>query len=161
MPCRRERDEHLDQPEVHVAVADDGGDVHTGEHEREPAEEPVKIQQPRGSWLAAERASGERETPQHRCTEDRPRDDATGTSDVPQELAVHQLPPLEVTADRLDREVPETACGTVVDVDVEADDFEVLDDAVELVDVLDEVDDEVDALAVELVVADCCASTAR
>jgi hypothetical protein len=164
MPRRRERDEHLDQPEMHVAVADDGSDVHAGEHEREPAEESVKIQQPRRPRLAPERARGQRETPQHRRTQDRPRDDTTGTSDVPEEHAVHQLPPLVVTADRPERELPETACGTVVDVvvDVDVDDFE-------LVDVLDEVDDgvdvdddaDVDALAAAFVVAGCCAPTAR
>jgi hypothetical protein len=160
MPCRRERDEHLDQAEVHVAVTDDGGDVHAREHEREPAEEPVKIQQPRGPRFTTEGARGECQTPKHRRAQDGPRDDTAGASDVPEELAVHQLPPLVVTADRLDREVPDTAWGTVVDVvDVVAD--------FELVDVLDEVDEEVDddvevdALVAAFVVAGCCASTAR
>jgi hypothetical protein len=63
-PRRRERHQHVDGVEAHVAVGDEAGDVHADEHQRGPAEEPVQIEQPCRRHPTAEEAGRQGDAPQ-------------------------------------------------------------------------------------------------
>ena len=89
MPPRRKGYEHFGQTEMHVGVAHDGGDVHDREHDGQPAEETMQVEQPRASNDPLEGASRHGQAPQHRPGQEGPGHDSGGAGDVPGELCAH------------------------------------------------------------------------
>jgi hypothetical protein len=65
-PARSERDGHVGEPEVQVAVADDAADVHGGEHHGEAAEEAMEVQQPARRRSPAQQPGRQQQSPDHR-----------------------------------------------------------------------------------------------
>ena len=65
-------------------------DVHADEDHREPAEEPVEVERPRGAHAAGAEPGREQQAPHDARGEQRPRDDPAGAGRVPPELAGHR-----------------------------------------------------------------------
>jgi hypothetical protein len=87
-PVGRERYKQVRQGELDVVVEGERCDVHYGEDDGEPAEEPVEIGQPRRFRAASERAGGQRQAPEHRRGAEPPGDESGGPSDVPDESRI-------------------------------------------------------------------------
>ena len=83
VPLRRERDQDRAQAEVRVLVGEQAEHVHAGERERGAAQPAVHVEQPVRAGPAPEHLGRERETPQGRRREQRPRHEAGRARDVP------------------------------------------------------------------------------
>jgi len=90
VPRRRERHEHVGQPEVHVAIEHDRADVDDGEDGGETPEEAVQVEHPRRSQLRRPQLRRQDEAPHHRRAEQRPGDDSGSAGAVPEHIVRHR-----------------------------------------------------------------------